>query len=218
MVRTSRSPIRRGGSGSISLRPATRDTCSPAKSTRSSAGAARRISASIRRWRASWAGVRCATARDCRLARVLIREVMTESVVTAAPERTVREIAELMRERNVGSVVLLAGHEPVGFVTDRDLALSVIADGRDFGDHVADHASSPVITAAPGMDVEEAGELMVRHGIRRLVVVDGGRLIGIVTLDDLASRTGDSELASQLSSRVTRAVMPDFFFHERGDH
>ena len=108
--------------------------------------------------------MRCATARDCRLARVLIREVMTESVVTAAPERTVREIAELMRERNVGSVVLVADERPVGFVTDRDLALSVIADGRDFGDHVADHASSPVITAEPAMDVEEAGELMVRHG------------------------------------------------------
>ena len=149
---------------------------------------------------------------------MLVREVMTESVVTAAPERTVREIAELMRERNVGSVVLVGGDEPVGFVTDRDLALSVIADGRDFGDHVADHASSPVITAAPGMDVEEAGELMVRHGIRRLVVLDGGRLTGIVTLDDLASRTGDSELGSQLAGRVTRAVMPDFFFHERGDH
>jgi CBS domain-containing protein len=149
---------------------------------------------------------------------VLIRDVMTESVVTAAPQRTVREVAELMRERNVGSVVIVSGAEPIGFVTDRDLALSVIADGRDFGDHVEDHASSPVITAQPGMDVEEAGELMVRHGIRRLVVVDGGRLSGIVTLDDLASRTGDSELASQLSSRVTRAVMPDFFFHERGDH
>jgi CBS domain-containing protein len=58
---------------------------------------------------------------------------------------------------------------------------------------------------------------MVRHAIRRLVVVDGDRLTGIVTLDDLASRTGDAELASQLASRVTRAVMPDFFFHERGD-
>ena len=162
--------------------------------------------------------MRYATARDCRLAAVLIREVMTESVVTAAPERTVREVAELMRERNVGSVVLVNDNGPIGFVTDRDLALSVIADGRDFGDHIEDHASSPVITAEPGMDVEEAGELMVRHGIRRLVVVDGGRLIGIITLDDLASRTGDSELASQLSSRVTRAVMPDFFFHERGDH
>jgi CBS domain-containing protein len=143
---------------------------------------------------------------------------MTAEVVTAAPERTVREIAELMRERNVGSVVLVEDDRPVGFVTDRDLALSVIADGRDYGDHVADHASSPVITAEPAMGVEEAAELMVRHGVRRLVVLDGGRLTGIVTLDDLSSRTGDAELALQLSSRVTRAVMPDFFFHERGDH
>ena len=143
---------------------------------------------------------------------------MTESVVTAPPERTVREIAELMRERNVGSVVLLEHDRPVGFVTDRDLAVSVIADGRDHGDHAADHASSPVITARPEMQVEEAAELMVRHGVRRLVVVDGERLTGIVTLDDIASRTGDAELAAQLSARVTRAVMPDFFFHERGEH
>ena len=107
---------------------------------------------------------------------MLIREVMTESVVTAAPQRTVREIAELMRERNVGSVVLVDGERPVGFVTDRDLALSVIADGREFGDRVADHASAPVITAASDMEVEQAGELMVRHAIRRLVGVDGERL------------------------------------------
>ena len=147
---------------------------------------------------------------------MLIRDVMTDEVVTAAPERTVREIAELMRERNVGSVVIVRDGRPIGFVTDRDLALSVIADGRDFGDHVADHASSPVVTAQPAMGVEEAAELMVRHGVRRLVVVDAERLTGIVTLDDLSSRTGDAELASQLSARVTRAVMPDFFFHERG--
>jgi CBS domain-containing protein len=149
---------------------------------------------------------------------VLIREVMTESVVTAPPECTVRQVAELMRERNVGSVVLVERERPIGFVTDRDLTLSVLADGRDFGDHVADHASAPVITAEPGMDVEEAAELMVRHGVRRLVVVDSERLTGIVTLDDLSSRTGDSELAAQLSTRVTRAIMPDFFFHERDDH
>ena len=75
-----------------------------------------------------------------------------------------------------------------------------------------------VITANAEMQVEEAAEMMVRHGVRRLVIVDGERLIGILTLDDIASRTGDHELASQLSARVTRAVMPDFFFHERGDH
>jgi CBS domain-containing protein len=149
---------------------------------------------------------------------VLIREVMTETVVTAPPERTVREIAEMMRERNVGSVVLIEEQRPVGFLTDRDLTVSVLADGRDLGDHAADHASSPVITASAEMRVEEAAELMVRHGVRRLVIVDGERLTGILTLDDITSRTGDAELAAQLSTRVTRAVMPDFFFHERGDH
>ena len=143
---------------------------------------------------------------------------MTETVVTAPPDRTVREIAEMMRERNVGSVVLIDEQRPVGFLTDRDLTVSVLADGRDLGDHAADHASSPVITANAGMQVEEAAELMVRHGVRRLVIVDSDRLIGILTLDDIASRTGDAELAAQLSTRVTRAVMPDFFFHERGEH
>jgi CBS domain-containing protein len=143
---------------------------------------------------------------------------MTETVVTAPPERTVREIAEMMRERNVGSVVLIEEQRPVGFLTDRDLAVSVLADGRDLGDRAADHASTPVITANAEMQVEQAAELMVRHGVRRLVIVDGDRLTGILTLDDIASRTGDAELAAQLSARVTRAVMPDFFFHERGDH
>jgi CBS domain-containing protein len=143
---------------------------------------------------------------------------MTETVVTSPPDRTVREIAEMMRERNVGSVVLIEEQRPVGFLTDRDLTVSVLADGRDLGDHAADHASSPVITANAGMNVEEAAELMVRHGVRRLVIVDDDRLTGILTLDDIASRTGDHELALQLSARVTRAVMPDFFFHERGDH
>jgi CBS domain-containing protein len=57
---------------------------------------------------------------------------------------------------------------------------------------------------------------MMRHGVRRLVVVDAGRLCGVVTLDDLASRTGSTGLAGELSARVTRAAMPDYFFHERG--
>ncbi len=148
---------------------------------------------------------------------MLIREVMTESVATARPDASVRAVAETMRERNVGSVVLVEDERPVGFVTDRDLAISVIADGRELGDRAADHASSPVITAAPEMDVREAAELMVRHAVRRLVVVDAGRLTGIVTLDDLVARTGDPSLAAALSARVTRAVMPDFFFHTRGE-
>ena len=141
---------------------------------------------------------------------------MTESVVTAAPDTTVREVAEIMRERNVGSVVLVDGSRTVGFITDRDLTVSVLADGRDLTDRAADHASAPVVTAAAGIDIEEAAELMVEHGIRRLPVLDGDDLIGIVTLDDLAVRTGDAELAMNLASAVTRAALPDFYFHQRG--
>lgn len=148
---------------------------------------------------------------------VQIREVMTESVVTASPEHSVREVAELMRERNVGSVVLVDPQgRPVGFVTDRDLAISVLADARDASEPAGGHASSPVVTGEPGMGVESAAELMVAHGIRRLPVLDDGRLTGIITLDDLAARTGDLELAHHMTSQITRAALPGFYFHDRG--
>ena len=145
-----------------------------------------------------------------------IRDVMTESVVTAPESAPVLEVAALMRERNVGSVVLVDERgAPAAFVTDRDLTVSVLADGRDVSDRAGDHASSPVITGSPNLD-ERAAELMVAHGIRRLPVLDGEQLTGIVTLDDLAARTGDVELAQRLTSEITRAALPDFYFHQRG--
>jgi len=144
---------------------------------------------------------------------VLVSEVMTESVVTASPGDSVQSVATLMRERGVGSVVLVEDRgRPVGLITDRDLALSVVAEGRPASDPASEHASSPVIKAEPDMDVEEAGQKMLRHGVRRLVVVSGGVVAGVITLDDLASRG----LEPELSARVTRAALPDYFFHARG--
>jgi CBS domain-containing protein len=148
---------------------------------------------------------------------VQIREVMTESVVTADPGASVREVAELMRERNVGSVILVEDGRPVGFVTDRDLAVSVVADGRSGDDRACDYASTPVVTGAPGMHVEDAAELMAHHGIQRLPILDGERLTGIVTLTDLALRTGDLEMAQRITADVLRASLPDFYFHTRGE-
>jgi CBS domain-containing protein len=146
-----------------------------------------------------------------------IREVMTESVVTAPPDCSVGAVAEMMRERNVGSVVLVdGGGAPVGFITDRDVAISVVANGRDAGDPAEAHASSPVITGDPGMDVNEAATLMVSHGVRRLPILDGDRMVGILTLDDLAARTGDPEIIHAMASELVRAQMPNFYFFERG--
>jgi predicted transcriptional regulator len=66
------------------------------------------------------------------------------------------------------------------------------------------------------MDVEEAADLMVSHGVRRLPIIDGERIVGILTLDDLAARTGDLGIAQAIAGEITRAQMPGFYFHERG--
>ena len=145
-----------------------------------------------------------------------IRDVMTESVVTAPSTAPVRDVAALMRERNVGSVVLVGDDgEPTALITDRDLAVSVVADAREPTDHARDHASAPVVTGTADMEVEAAAELMVAHAIRRLPVVDGSRLTGIVTLDDLVVRTGDVELTHAITTELMRASLPDFYFLDR---
>ena len=148
---------------------------------------------------------------------MVISDVMTRSVVTAAPHTPVREVAEIMRERNVGAVILCGPDgTPVGFITDRDVAVSVVADGCDAAGAAGDHASSPVVTGAPEMDLREAATLMARFGIRRLPVLEDGRLAGIVTLDDIAVRTADPELQSSLTATITRSALPEFYFHQRG--
>ena len=147
---------------------------------------------------------------------MLISELMTHPVVSAASDSSLRQVGELMRERNVGSVVICDGERPVGVITDRDLALAVVADGVEAGASAGEHASRPLVTGKVEMDLEEAAALMVQHRIRRLPVMSGQELAGIVTLDDLAVRAGDLELANRMTAEVARAALPEFFFHVRG--
>lgn len=146
-----------------------------------------------------------------------LREVMTPSVVTAEQEAAVGHIARLMRDRGIGSVVLCdAEAEPVALITDRDLAVRVMADGRSLEEPVRDHASRPLISGEAEMDLEEAAALMVQHRVRRLPVLDGGRLAGIVTLDDIAVRTGNLAVAQRMTAEVIEGALPQFYFHDRG--
>ena len=152
-----------------------------------------------------------------RLGPMRISEIMTATVVTAAPDVPVQEIAALMRDRNVGSVVIVddAGR-PCAMVTDRDLAIDVLAESIDPAQPVTTFATAPVVTGETDMDLEEAAALMVTHRIRRLPVLENGALAGIVTLDDIAVRTGNLEVARQMTAEVASAALPDFYFHERG--
>jgi CBS domain-containing protein len=147
---------------------------------------------------------------------VRISEVMTQGVVTAATEDSLKSVGELMRDRNVGSVVICDGGRPVGVITDRDLALAVVADQVDPGDTAGSQASRPLVTGEVEMDLEEAVALMVQHHIRRLPVTEGDALVGIVTIDDLAVRAGDLHQAQQITAEVAKAALPEFYFHQRG--
>jgi CBS domain-containing protein len=147
---------------------------------------------------------------------VRISEVMTQGVVTAESADSLRRVGELMRDRNVGSVVVCDGGRPVGVITDRDLALAVVADRVDPGDPAGPHASRPLVTGEIGMDLEEAVALMVQHHIRRLPVTEEESLVGIVTIDDLAVRAGDLHQAQQITAEVAKAALPEFYFHQRG--
>lgn len=141
---------------------------------------------------------------------------MTQPVVTAVTDSTLGEVAELMRDRNVGSVVILDSDRPVGVVTDRDIALTVVADRVERSELAGDHATRPLVTGEVDMEIEEAAALMVQNHIRRLPVLEEGELAGIVTIDDLAIRAGDLQVAQQITAEVARGALPEFFFHQRG--
>ena len=142
---------------------------------------------------------------------------MTAGVVTATPETSAVDVARLMRDHRVGSVVVVdAAGSPVAMVTDRDLALRVFAEAADPGSPVADHASRPLVCGEPEMELDEAAALMVQHRVRRLPVVAGGALEGIVTLDDIAVRSGNLEVAQRMTAEVIEGALPQFYFHERG--
>jgi len=145
-----------------------------------------------------------------------ISDVMTEGVVTADATDTLQHVGELMRDRNVGSVVICDEGRPTGVITDRDLALAVVADRIDLESPAGDHASRPIVTGQVEMHLEEAVALMIQHRIRRLPVTDGDGLAGIVTIDDLAVRAGDLHQAQQITAEVAKASLPEFYFHQRG--
>jgi CBS domain-containing protein len=148
---------------------------------------------------------------------VQLSEIMTAGVVTAAPEASALSVARQMRDNRVGSVVIVdpAG-SPVAMVTDRDLAVRVFAEEISAEAEVGEHASRPLVCGESETSLDEAAALMVQHRVRRLPVVDGGSLVGIVTLDDIAVRTGNLEVAQRMTAEVIEGALPQFYFHERG--
>ena len=133
-----------------------------------------------------------------------IRELMTVRPRTVKAGDSVVEAAKLMRGEDAGLAPIVDGDRLVGVITDRDIAIRVVAEGRDpQSTKVEEVASENVVTIDPQQDLDEALRLMAEHQLRRLPVVEeDGRLVGIVSQADVA-RQGDTKSTGKVVEQIS---------------
>jgi CBS domain-containing protein len=134
-----------------------------------------------------------------------IRDVMTSNPCTIDAEKSVAYAAKMMRQEDVGLAPIVEGDKLIGMLTDRDIAIRVVAEGRDPDQvKVRDVASMRLVTVDPQQDLDEALRMMAKHQVRRLPVVEeDGRLVGVVAQADIA-REGDDSRTGQLVEEISK--------------
>ena len=132
---------------------------------------------------------------------VEIADVMTPRPLTMSPDAPVTEAASAMRDADVGDVLVVRGKDLLGIVTDRDIAVRVVADGQDPKSTTVGEISSKDVTAvSPDDDLDRAVSLMRDKALRRLPVVDSGQPVGIVSIGDLAVELDSTSALADISA------------------
>jgi CBS domain-containing protein len=133
-----------------------------------------------------------------------ISEVMTTNVETVSADQTAREAASFMLRANAGSIPVCEGDRVIGMITDRDIAIRGIAEGRGPDTPISELMSADIVCAREDDDTTDVAERMSSEQVRRLPVVDeNDRLVGIVSLGDL-SREGPEQAAAMALEGVTQ--------------
>jgi CBS domain-containing protein len=134
-----------------------------------------------------------------------IRDVMTSNPSAIEADKNVADAAKLMRDEDVGLTPVVEGGRLVATLTDRDIAVRVVAEGKDpQSTRVRDVASSDLVTIDPDQELDEALRLMAQHQVRRLPVVEeDGRLVGVVAQADVA-KEGDNRRTGDVVERISR--------------
>jgi CBS domain-containing protein len=134
-----------------------------------------------------------------------IRDLMTANPCAIDAEKPVAHAAKMMRDEDVGLAPIVQGERLVGTLTDRDIAIRVVAEGRDpESTTVREVASTDVVTIDPAQSLDEALRLMAQHQVRRLPVVEeDGRLVGVLAQADVA-RHGDDSQTGQVVEKISQ--------------
>jgi CBS domain-containing protein len=123
-----------------------------------------------------------------------VREAMTKDPRSIGPSASVVEAARVMRDEHIGSLPITDGDTLMGMITDRDITTRVVAEAADLATtSVGDVYSQDLVSVEPDKDLEEALGLMARHQVRRLPVLEDGRLVGIVAQADIALTLSEDE-------------------------
>jgi CBS domain-containing protein len=133
----------------------------------------------------------------------MIREIMTDNVDSCTLLDNVFEVAVKMKEMNVGAIPILDQDKLVGMITDRDIVVRGVAEKHPGSTKVEDIMSNNLITISPDATTKEAAQLMSEHQIRRLPVVEGDKLVGIVSLGDFAIRELTDDQAKSALTEIS---------------
>ena len=137
-----------------------------------------------------------------------IRNLMTDQVTTVDSNSTVVDAAKVMRDLNVGVVPVCKGEQPIGMITDRDIAIRNVAENKDFNTPVNQVMSQDLVYGNPDMSVEEAAQIMGEKQIRRLPIVENNNLVGIISLGDLAVASQTNMEAGEALSTISNPSQP----------
>ena len=130
-----------------------------------------------------------------------LRDLMTENPKTVKPGDSITEAAKQMRDADVGAIPVVDGDELKGILTDRDTVLRVVAEGKDPDKvKVEEVCTTDVATVEPDSSLEDAVKLMREKDIRRVVVTEGAKPVGIVSLGDLAVKQDDDSVLADISA------------------
>ena len=130
-----------------------------------------------------------------------VREIMSAAPVCMASSESVSAAAKAMKERGIGTVLVLSGGRLTGLLTDRDIAIRVLAENRDpLATRVGDICSTELAVLSPDDSVEEAARLVRDRAVRRLPVLDDGTPVGLVSIGDLALSQAERTALSQISA------------------
>ena len=133
------------------------------------------------------------------------KDIMSKDVACVQPDETVVRAAQMMKQHQCGSIPVCSGSKVEGIVTDRDIALRCIAEGKDANQSkVRDIMTASPAMGSPEMDVNDAARLMSEKQIRRLPIIENNNLVGMLALGDISTEPGQQESAGSALNSISK--------------